>query len=67
MVSLYDGSYGFKDICLIESAIARPKATFGGQDLYTSIFLKAAAFFNSLIMHLLMKTKEQQYQLQSIF
>jgi len=35
----------------IESALARPFQTFGGEDLYPSIFEKAAAIGESLIMN----------------
>lgn len=51
MISLYGGSYGTRDLGLIESAIARPKATFGGEDLYPSILEKAAALFHSLLFN----------------
>lgn len=51
MVSLYGGSHGIRDLGLVESAIARPQATFGGQDLYPNIFLKASALFHSLIFN----------------
>lgn len=51
MISLYGGSYGIRDVGLIESALSRPKATFGGEDLYTSIFNKAAALFHSLMFN----------------
>lgn len=50
MISFYGGSYGTRDLGLIESAIARPKATFGGEDLYPSIHGKAAALFHSLLL-----------------
>ena len=51
MVSLYGGSLGIRDLGLVESAISRPQATFGGQDLYPTIFLKAAALFHSLMFN----------------
>jgi death-on-curing protein len=51
MISLYGGSFGTRDLGLIESAIARPKATFGGEDLYPTILEKAAAFFHSLLFN----------------
>jgi death-on-curing protein len=34
---------------LLESALSRPQASFGGQDLYESIFDKAAALMHSLL------------------
>lgn len=43
------GSHGIRDIGLLQSAVSRPKATFGGKDLYPDIFHKAAAFMESLI------------------
>jgi len=51
MIELYGGSFGILDIGLIQSAISRPRASFGGADLYPSIFDKAAALFHSLIFN----------------
>ena len=48
LVSETGGEHGVRDIGLLESAIARPKATFDGQELYTNIFDKAAALMESL-------------------
>ena len=47
LVSETGGEHGVRDIGLLESAIARPKATFDGQELYTNIFDKAAALMES--------------------
>lgn len=43
------GSRGVRDIGLVDSAVARPQATFGGKDLYPNIFSKAACLGHSLI------------------
>lgn len=43
------GSRGIRDIRLIDSAVARPQATFGGSDLYPDILSKAACLGHSLI------------------
>ena len=51
MIELYGGSFGVRDIGLIQSAISRPQASFGGVDLYPTIFAKAAALFHSLIFN----------------
>lgn len=51
MVSLYGGSFGIRDIGLIQSAITRPQASFDGTDLYPDIFLKASALFHSLMFN----------------
>lgn len=48
-VKRYGGSHGVRDLGLIESAIARPQATFGGKYLYISLFDKAAALLQSLL------------------
>lgn len=45
----FGGSHGIRDTGLIESAVAKPKATFGGKYLYISIFDKAAALLQSLL------------------
>ena len=43
------GSGGVRDMGLLDSALARPRATFGGEDLYPSLWHKAAALMHSLI------------------
>lgn len=43
------GSHGVRDLGMLESAVARSRATFDDQELYPSIFLKAAALLDSLI------------------
>ena len=43
------GSAGVRDLGLLESAVARPQATFGGLDLYPDLFCKAAALLESLV------------------
>lgn len=43
------GAPGVRDIGLLLSAVARPQATFDGQDLYADVFSKAGALLESLI------------------
>jgi len=43
------GSHGLRDLGLLESAVARPQASFDGQDLYSTIFLKAGVLIHSLL------------------
>lgn len=43
------GSHGLRDMGLLEAAVARPKASFGGKDLYLTFFLKAGALVHSLL------------------
>ncbi|HLO88275.1 MAG TPA: type II toxin-antitoxin system death-on-curing family toxin [Nostocaceae cyanobacterium] len=43
------GTLGIRDLGLLESAVAQPQMTFGGEDLYPGITDKAAALGFSLI------------------
>jgi len=47
----YGGSHGLRDLALLESAVFRPQSTFSGEDLYPTIFDKAAALIHSLIQN----------------
>jgi death-on-curing protein len=49
LVSEIGGEHGVRDIGLLQSAVARPKATFDNQELYTNIYEKAAALMESLV------------------
>jgi len=51
MVVRYGGSQGIRDLGLIQSAIAKPQSSFGGEDLYPYILDKSAALFHSLIFN----------------
>ena len=42
------GAHGVRDIGLLQSAVGRPRATFGGKDLYPDIFRKTATLAESL-------------------
>ncbi|MFM9068171.1 MAG: type II toxin-antitoxin system death-on-curing family toxin [Planctomycetota bacterium] len=47
----YGGSHGIRDIGLLESAIAQPETSFGGQYLHADIFEMAAAYLYHLVMN----------------
>lgn len=49
MLKRFGGSYGVRDISLVESAAGRPQATYDGKDLYENIFDKAASLLQSLL------------------
>jgi len=51
MISLYGGRGDIHDFTMLHSAIERPKATFGGKDLYPTIFEKGAVLIQSLILN----------------
>ena len=46
---LLEATGGVRDLGALESAIAQPKATFGGVDLYPTLVEKAAALGLSLV------------------
>lgn len=50
-ITRYGGSRGIRDEGLKDSAIARPYQTFGGEDLYPTVFEKAAAIAESIIIN----------------
>src|SRR5262245_2519854 len=43
------GASGIRDLAALESAVAQPKASFGGVDLYPSLVEKAAALCSALV------------------
>ncbi len=47
----FGGSSGIRDRGLLESAIARPLATFGSRNLYDTPFKRAAALAESLVLN----------------
>lgn len=48
-IEKYGGLSGIRDTGMLQSAIGRPFATFGGNDLYPDIFSKTAALIQSII------------------
>jgi death-on-curing protein len=49
LVAETGGSHGVRELGLLESAVARPRANFDGKELYPNLFTKAAALMDSLI------------------
>ena len=49
MLQVGGGRGGVRDFTLLHSATERPRASFGGKDLYPSIWTKAAALMQSLV------------------
>lgn len=45
------GAPGLRDLGALDSAVAQPKATFGGVDLYPTVVDKAAALCFSLVQN----------------
>jgi death-on-curing protein len=50
-IERFGGRGGLRDRAGLESAIARPAATFDGDDLYSDLASKAAALMHSLVMN----------------
>jgi death on curing protein len=50
-VALYGGDPGIRDLGLLESAVAQPRATFGGQFLHKDLFEMAAAYMFHLVQN----------------
>jgi len=51
MIERYGGSEGLRDLGLIQSAIAMPQASFGGEYLHKDIFEMAAAYLFHIVQN----------------
>ena len=51
VVEEFGGSHGVRDMNLVESAVHRAAASFGGDDLYPDLWSKAAALMHSLLFN----------------
>lgn len=51
VMNKWGGGLGIRDIGALESAVAQPRATFGGTELYPTLIEKAAALGFSLIQN----------------
>lgn len=48
-IQRFGGADGLRDRTALESAVARPQQTFGGEDLYPDLTDKAASLMHSLV------------------
>ena len=48
---LFGGAPGLRDRGALDSAVARPQMTFGGEDLYQDVAAKAAASLHSVVLN----------------
>ena len=51
VVERWGGSGGIRDLTVLESALAQPRQSFGGNDLYPDLPSKAAALCFSLVLN----------------
>ncbi len=49
VIERFGGSTGLRDLSLLISSVLRPQASFDGNDLYPTLFEKAAALLQSLL------------------
>ena len=49
VIQIGGGEHGIRDLPALQSSIAQPRMTFGGQELYTGVVEKAVALGFSLI------------------
>jgi death on curing protein len=50
-VEKFGGSHGVRDLNLLDSAVQRPQSSFMGEDLYPTVFDKAAALMHSILLN----------------
>jgi death on curing protein len=48
-IATYGGADGIRDLGLLQSALAQPEATFGGQLLHADVFEMAAAYLFHIV------------------
>ncbi len=51
IIASFGGSLGIRDEGLLESALAQPQATFGGEFLHSTIYEQAAAYLYHISMN----------------
>lgn len=50
-IEMYGGGYGVRDLGLLDSALAAPRATFGGSYLHEDIISMAGAYLYHIVMN----------------
>ena len=50
-IALYGGEHGIRDLGLLDSAIAQPRATFGGEFLHRDLFEMAGAYLFHIVQN----------------
>jgi len=51
LIEAFGGSHGIRDLGALESALAQPRMSFGGEDLYPTVVEKAAALGFTLVQN----------------
>lgn len=50
-IEVYGGSHGVRDLGLLQSALAMPRATFGGEYLHEDIIAMASAYLYHIVQN----------------
>ena len=51
LIGTYGGEEGIRDVGLLQSAIATPRASFAGEDLHQDLFEMAAAYLYHIVQN----------------
>lgn len=51
LIETYGGAAGIRDVGLLQSALAMPQASFGGQVLHPTVFDQASAYLYHLVQN----------------
>lgn len=51
LIEAFGGSHGIRDLGALKSALAQPRMSFGGEDLYPTVVEKAAALGFTLVQN----------------
>jgi death-on-curing protein len=51
VIDEFGGSHGVRDVGLLESIVHKERSSFGGRDLYQTLWGKAAAFCEALVRY----------------
>lgn len=51
LIEAFGGSHGIRDLGALESALAQPRMSFGGEDLYPTVVEKVAALGFTLVQN----------------
>jgi len=49
VIDATSGLHGVRDVGLLAAIVDKPKASFGGNDLYQGVFIKAAVYLESIV------------------
>lgn len=66
-IEQFGGGHGVRDVGLLESALYRPQSAFGGEDLYSNVFDKAAVLGQSILLNHAFMDGNKRTAMESMF